>query len=134
VPVDAALRIGGTVTDPELSADPGVAARGLADAVQDEVQSQVQETLDQRRQQLEDRAVEAVERLLPTPDTTRRPGLPGVSDLRRLLTPNRARPDTTAPAPDSTPPDSVAPRPDSVTGDSIPAADTARPDTARSTS
>ena len=113
-PLDAALRVAGTVVEPLLSADPASVTQGIADAVQEEVEAQIQEELQERRNELEDRAIEAVDRLLPPTDTTR-PGLPGINDLRRLISPGRtgASRDTTAASPDTTA------RPDPTTADSV---------------
>ena len=133
-PLDAVLRVAGSVIDPAVSADPSRVGQTVTQAVQDEVESEVRAEIEERQDRLRERADELVDRLIPQRDTVA-PGLPGLDDLRRLFTPRRttpvdsaaARPDSASVAPDTVPaPDSVAA--DSVVADSV-VADTLRPDT-----
>lgn len=131
-PLDAVLRVAGSVLDPEVSADPTRAGRTVVQALEDEVESEIRAEIQQRQDRLQERAEELVDRIIPTRDTTPR-GLPGLNDLRRLLTPDRggaAPPDSAGQSADSTrtPPDTLT-IPDSVAADSVPPRDSVRPDT-----
>ena len=129
-PLDAVLRVAGSVLDPDVSADPTRVGRTLVESLENEVESEVRAEIEERQERLQERAGELVDRLIPERDTASR-GLPGLNDLRRLL-PGRTpqAPDSTAPPPDSSrvPPDTTA-VPDSVAVDSIPRPDSVRPDT-----
>ena len=150
--VQAVLRIGGSVLNPTIQADPRAAALALGAAVEQEVRSEVQEQLDAQRaeaervlgehraeaqrrideqkQQLQNRATgflrSLVERRdtvqLPPPPDTTPPGALQVDTLAR----DTLRPDTIRP--DTVRPDTV--RPDTVRPDTV-RPDTTRPDTVR---
>jgi len=110
--VQAVLRIGGSVFDPAIHADPRATALTLGEAVREEVTEEVQEQIDAQQAEAQRRIEEQRDRL-----QNRATGF-----LRDLI----QRPDTVRP--DSTPRDTV--RPDTVRPDTI-RPDTVRPDTAR---
>ncbi len=127
VPLDAVLRVAGSVLDPRVSADPSAVGQSVAGALQAEVESEIQGVIEERREELQQRAEGLVDRLIPRADTTTVRGLPGVSDLRRLLPGRRSSgvpPDTASPRPDT-----LAAVPDTTRADSVPATDSIRPDT-----
>ena len=138
--VQAVLRIGGSVFNPSIQADPRAAAMTLRTAVQEEVTKEAQERIDaqraeaerilqeqqaeaqrriaEQREQLQDRATGYLRGLVRRPDTAR---VPPASDTIQVqldsLRPDTTRPDTT--------------RPDTVQSDTV-QSDTLRPDTVRS--
>jgi hypothetical protein len=146
--VQAVLRIGGSVFDPAIQADPRATAATLGAAIQEEVTREAQEQIDaqqaeaervlqeqqaeaqrriaEQREQLRNRATGFLRNLVQGPDTTR-------ADTTRpdTVLPDSLRPDTTRP--DTVLPDSLRPdttRPDTVPPDSL-RPDTTRPDTVR---
>jgi hypothetical protein len=144
--VRAILRIGGSVFDPAIDADPAAAARTLRGAVEEEVRGEVQSQIDAQKaeaervlaeqqaeaerkiqaqkDQLRDRATGFMRGLLGGRDTTRVTEVPDTALLGPV-------PDT-LPA-DTLPVDSILPdsvRPDTLRLDSI-RPDTTRPDTTR---
>ncbi|MGI9625302.1 MAG: hypothetical protein ACR2QM_00585, partial [Longimicrobiales bacterium] len=114
-PLEAALRVAGTVVEPLLSADQGSVTQSIAAAVEEEAEAQVEEEIEERKQALEERATEAVERIIGParlPDDSASTQPPGLNDLRRLLTPDLLRPGRRddpdpPPAPDTAKPDSI---------------------------
>ncbi|MGD2121005.1 MAG: AsmA-like C-terminal region-containing protein [Gemmatimonadota bacterium] len=149
--VQAILRIGGSVLDPAIQADPGATARALGQAVQEEVSAEIEARIDEERaeaervlqeqqaearrrieeqkEQLRDRAAGFLRGLGRRPDTA-------ASDSIRPDTapPDTIRPDTTRPdtvRPDTTRPDTLKPdtlRPDTLRPNAL-QPDTTRPDT-----
>jgi hypothetical protein len=141
--IQAVLRIGGSVFDPSIQADPAATASTLGAAIREEVGREAQERIDaqraeaerilqeqqaeaqrriaEQREQLQNRATGLLRGLIRRPDTVR----PDTTQ------PDTVRPDTTRPEtvrPDTTRPDTVRPdttRPDTVRPDTI------RPDTTR---
>jgi len=123
--VQAILRIGGSVFDPAIQADPRATAETLGNAVREEVSREAQEQLDaqkaeaqrriqEQKEQLQNRATGFLRGLVQGQDTV-------VSDT---VIPDTLLPDTTRP--DSLSPDSILPdtvRPDTLRPDTI------RPDT-----
>jgi hypothetical protein len=103
--VQAVLRIGGSVQDPDLQADPGAPARTLTEAAQEEAEAEVQSRIEEQKQDLEDRASGFLRGLLQRRDTAA--GLP-----TDTIVPDTIPPDTLAvdsvPA-DTEPPDPVPP-------------------------
>ena len=97
--VQAVLRIGGSVQDPDLQADPGAPVRTLTEAAQEEAEAEVQSRIEEQKQDLEDRASSFLRGLLQRRDTS------------------------TAPPGDTIVPDTVPP--DTLSADSVPA-DTVR--------
>jgi hypothetical protein len=152
--VQAILRIGGSVFDPSLQADPRSTASTLGQAIQEEVRSEVaeqieaqqaeaQRRIEEQKEQLQERATGFFRGLLQRRDTTTTPPPPPPLDTLRpdTLRPDTVWPDTTRPdtvrpdtvRPDTTRPDTVRPdttRPDTVRPDSL-RPDTVRPDTTR---
>jgi len=145
--VQAILRIGGSVFDPSVQADPLAAARTLGQAVEDEVRreaqeqidaqaaearrvleeqkSQAQQRIEEQKQDLRNRATGFLRSLVQRPDTVAAPPPP---DSAR---PDTARADTVRPdtlRADSTRPDTL--RPDTLAPDTLDP-DTLRPDTVR---
>jgi hypothetical protein len=122
--VQAVLRIGGSVFDPSLQADPRAAVATLGAAVQEEVTREAQERIDAQRAEAErviqEQRAEAQRRI-----EEQREDLQGraTAFLRNLT----RRQDTAhvPPPPDTTPGGAVV---DSLTGDSL-RPDTLRPDT-----
>jgi hypothetical protein len=100
--VQAVLRIGGSVHDPALRADPGAPVRTLTEAAREEAEAEVQSRIEEQKKELEDRAT---------------------GFLRGLL---RRRDTTVAPPADTIVADTIPP--DTLSVDSVPA-DTLRPDT-----
>ncbi len=100
--VQAVLRIGGSVQDPDLRADPGAPARTLTEAAREEAEAEVQSRVEEQKKDLEDRAS---------------------GFLRGLL---RRRDTSAAPPADTIVADTIPP--DTLSADSVPA-DTLRPDT-----
>lgn len=111
--VAAVLRVGGSLSDPALRADPRAAVADVTEAVQERAREELQEEVQERREQLQERATGFLRGLLGGRDTTR--AAPPPDTLR----PDTIRPDTVRP--DTTRPDTV--RPDTMR------ADTTRPDT-----
>ena len=152
--VQAILRIGGSVFNPSIQADPRGTALTIGAAVRDEVTREAQERIDaqraeaerllqeqraeaqrridQQRGQLQERATGFLRGLVRKPDTVRVPPPPDTTQLRRppdSLSPDTLRLDTVRP--DTTRPDTVRPdttRPDTVRPDTV-RPDTTRPDT-----
>lgn len=139
--VQAILRIGGSVFDPTLQADPRSTARAVGQAVQEEIRSEVEERIEaqqaeaqrrieEQKQQLQERATGFFRGLLQRRDTTSTP--PRLPDTTRVPGPgDTIRPDTVRP--DTVTPDTVAPdtmRPDTVRPDTV-RPDTVRPDMVR---
>jgi hypothetical protein len=144
--VQAILRIGGSVFDPSLQADPGSTIRTLGQAVQEEIRSEVterieaqqaeaQRRIEEQKQQLQERATGFFRGLVQRRDTTATPP-PPLPDTARVPPPDTLRPDTLRPdtvRPDTVRPDTVRPdtvRPDTVRPDTV-RPDTVRPDTVR---
>ena len=100
--VQAILRIGGSVFDPLVEADPASAARAVGQAVEEEVRSEVQE-------ELQNRAAGFLRSLVRPQDTAD-------TVLADSLLPDTLRPDTVPP--DSVRPDTV--QPDTVRPDTVP--------------
>jgi hypothetical protein len=139
--VQAILRIGGTVFDPSIQADPGSTVRTLGQALQEEIRSEVterieaqqaeaQRRIEEQKQQLQERATGFFRGLVQRRDTTATPP-PPLPDTARVPPPDTVRPDTTRP--DTTRPNTLRPdtvRPDTVRPDTI-RPDTVRPDTTR---
>jgi hypothetical protein len=149
--VQAILRIGGSVFDPSIQADPRAAALTLGAAVQEEVSREAQERVDaqraeaerilqeqqaeaqrriaEQREQLQGRAAGFLRGLIRRPDTQRVPP-PGDATQVQVppdsLLPDTLRPDTLRP--DTLRPDTV--RPDTIHPDTV-RPDTTRPDTTR---
>jgi hypothetical protein len=71
--VQAVLRIGGSVLDPDLQADPGAPARTLTEAAQEEAAAEVQSRIEEQKQDLEDRASGFLRGLLQRRDTAAAP-------------------------------------------------------------
>jgi hypothetical protein len=154
--VQAILRIGGSVFNPSIQADPRATARTLGQAVQEEVRNEVQERIDakqaearrilqeqqaqaerrieEQKQQLQSRATGFLRNLGQRRDTAKVPPPPDTSRVQ--LQPDTVRPDTSRPdtlRPDTLRPDTLRPdtlRPDSVRPDTI-RPDAVRPDTLR---
>jgi hypothetical protein len=139
--VQAILRIGGSVFDPTIQADPRSTVGTLGRAVQEEIRSEVEERIEaqqaeaqrrieEQKQQLQERATGFLRGLTQRRDTTTAP--PPPPDTTRLpAAPDTMRPDTVRP--DTTRPDTVRPdtvRPDTVRPDTV-RPDTVRPDTVR---
>jgi len=102
--VEAVLRIGGDVLNPNLRADAGSPVRTLATAVQEEATAEVQERIEERRKAIEERATGFLRGLLQRKDTVR-----DASDsLRRDTVPPDTLPKDTVP-PDTIPPDTIPP-------------------------
>jgi hypothetical protein len=116
--VEAVLRVGGNVLDPNLRADAGSPVRTLATAAQEEAKAEVQEQIEERRKAIEERATGFLRGLLQRRDTARTPS----DSLRRDTVP----PDTVGR--DTVPPDTV--RKDTVPPDTV-RKDTVPPDTLR---
>jgi hypothetical protein len=157
--VQAILRIGGSVLDPAIEADPAATARALGQAVQEEVSAEVDarvteqraeaervlqeqqaealRRIEEQKAQLRNRAVGFLRDLGRRPDTVRPDSVgPDTVPLdtvpRDTLRPDTVRPDTARPdtlAPDSLRPDTA--RPDTTGPDTL-RPDTLRPDTIRS--
>ena len=159
--VQAILRIGGSVFDPAVQADPMSAARTLGQAVEEEVRSEIQDRIDaekaeaerileeqraeaqrkiqEQKERLRNRATGFLQGLIQPRDTApapRPPDTAGVPTLPDTIRPDTLRPDTLRP--DTVRPDTVRPdttRPDTLLPDSLRpdtlGADTLRPDTVR---
>ena len=134
--VMAILRIGGSIFDPSLQADPRSTARTLGQAVQEEIRSEVEERIEaeqaeaqrrieEQKQQLQERATGFLRGLTQRRDTTTPPP-PPPDTVRLPAAPDTVQPDTTRP--DTVRPDTV--RPDTVRPDTT-RPDTVRPDTVR---
>jgi hypothetical protein len=107
--VQAVLRIGGSVHDPALQADPGAPVRTLTEAAQEEAEAEVQSRIEEQKQDLEDRASGFLRGLLQRGDTS-------------------AAPPADTIVADTIPPDTLAA--DSVPADTVPL-DSIPPDTVR---
>lgn len=124
--VQAVLRIGGSVFDPSVEADPASAVRTVGQAVEEEARAEVQEAVEAQKAEAQRRIEEQKEEL-----RNRATGF-----LRNLIQRDTARPDTTRPdtvRPDTMRPDTVRPdttRPDTMRPDTV-RPDTTRPDTMR---
>jgi hypothetical protein len=100
--VQAVLRLGGSLLDPSVQADPGAPAQTLADAAREETAVEIQRQVDERKRALEDRASGFLRGLLQPRDTTRPPPPDTVAaDTIRVdslmadtLRPDTLRPDT----------------------------------------
>ncbi|MDT8341809.1 MAG: AsmA-like C-terminal region-containing protein, partial [Longimicrobiales bacterium] len=116
--VAAVLRVGGTLADPELRADPAAALAGASEALEAGARQAVEQQVQERREALEERATGLLRGLLggraTRPDSTR----------PDTLRPDTLRPDTLRP--DTLRPDTL--RPDTVRPDTV-RPDTVRPDT-----
>lgn len=121
--VAAILRVGGTLSDPELRADPRASVAAVTETVQEQVRTEVDRQIEERKTELQDRATGFIRGLLgrrdtartaPPPDTVRvQPAVPDTTG-RDTLRSDTTRPDTVKR--DTLPPDTVRP-------------DTTRPDT-----
>jgi hypothetical protein len=136
--VQAVLRIGGSVFDPSIQADPRATALTLGSALQEEVTREAQEQMDAQRAEaeriLQERQAEAQRRISEQREQLQNRA---TGFLRNLVTrPDTARPDATRPdtmRPDTVRPDTIRPdttRPDTIRPDTI-RPDTTRPDTIR---
>lgn len=111
--VEAVLRIGGDVLDPNLRADTGSPVRTLASAAQEEAKAEVQEQIQERRKAMEERATGFLRGLLQRRDTARA----APDSLRRdTVPPDTVRKDTVPP--DTVPKDTIPP--DTIGGARIP--------------
>jgi hypothetical protein len=145
--VQAVLRVGGSVLDPTIEADPRAAALSLGAAVEAEVKSEVQEQIDAQRVEAErvlqeqqaeaQRRIEEQKQQLKSRATGFLRNLGGRRDTTTVpLPPDTIRPDTVRPdtiRPDTIRPDTVRPdtiRPDTIRPDTV-RPDTIRPDTIR---
>ncbi|HSG47065.1 MAG TPA: AsmA family protein [Longimicrobiales bacterium] len=122
----AVLRVGGTLWDPQLRADPSATVQAVTEAVQDQARAEVDRQIQERQTELQERATGFLRGLLGRRDTAQAPPPPPdtvrADTLRADTLPgDTARPDTLRP--DTLRPDTV--RPDTM----VP--DTARPDTTR---
>lgn len=117
----AVLRVGGTLSDPQLRADPSATVQTVTEAVQEQARAEVDRQIQERQTELQERATGFLRGLLGRRDTARTPPPPDtvrVDTLRADTLPrDTVKPDTLRP--DTVAPDTVVP-------------DTARPDTARS--
>ena len=114
--VQAVLRIGGSVFDPSVEADPASAARTLGQAVEEEVKAEVQEAVEEQKAEAQRRIEEQKEEL-----RKRATGFLRGLIQRDTVQPDTVRPDTTRP--DTTRPDTVRPdttRPDPLRPDTTP--------------
>jgi len=115
--VEAVLRIGGDVLDPNLRADAGSPVRTLATAAQEEAKAEVQEQIQEQRKAIEERATGFLRGLLQrrdtahaVRDTTRKDTVPPDTLRRDPVPPDTLRKDTI-------PPDTL--RKDTIPGDSL---------------
>jgi hypothetical protein len=118
--VSAVLRVGGSLMDPSVSADPRATVESVAGAVEDRAREELETAVQERQQELRERATGFLRGLLRGRDTTR--AAPPDS-----LVPDSIRPDTIGP--DTIRPDTI--RPDTVRPDTT-QPDTVRRDTTRS--
>jgi hypothetical protein len=117
--VQAVLRIGGSVGQPALRADAGSSVRTLAEAAREETEREIQQRIEERKKELEERATGFLRGFLQRRDTTRLPpdtlGVDSLAGdtLRRDTIPGDTLRRDTIPA-DTTRPDTVpanVPRP-----------------------
>ncbi len=118
--VEAVLRIGGDVLDPNLRADAGSPVRTLATAAQEEAKAEVQEQIQEQRKAIEERATGFLRGLMQRRDTARavrdttRKDTVQADTLRRdTVPPDTLRKDTIPPdtlRKDTIPRDSLRPR------------------------
>jgi hypothetical protein len=139
--VQAILRIGGSVLDPAIQADPAATVRALSQAVEEEVSAEVEARIEEQRAEaervLQEQQAEAQRRIDEQKERLRdraRGFLQGLGRRPDSVAPDTVRPDTTQPdtvRPDSVHPDTIrpeTPQPDTVRGDTT-RPDTLRPDT-----
>jgi hypothetical protein len=112
--VQAILKIGGSVFDPSVEADPASAARAVGQAVEEEVRSEVQEQVDAQKAEAQRRIQEQKEELQNRAAGFLR-SLVRLQDAADTVRADSLLPDTMRP--DTVPPDSV--RPDTVPPDTL---------------
>lgn len=114
--VDAVLRVGGTLSDPEIRADPAAAVSTVTGAVEERARTEVEERVREQRENLRERATGVLRGLLggtrrapPPSDTVRAlpDSVPADSARADTLPPDSTRPDSTPP--DTTRPDTIRP-------------------------
>jgi hypothetical protein len=112
--VQAILKIGGSVFDPSVEADPASAARAVGQAVEEEVRSEVQDRVDAQKAEAQRRIQEQKEELQNRAAGFLR-SLVRLQDAADTVRADSLLPDTLPP--DTVPPDSV--RPDTVPPDTL---------------
>lgn len=119
--VAAVLRIGGTLSDPQLRADPAATVSAVTETLQEQAREEVDRQIQERQTELRERATGFLRGLLGQRDTARTPPPPDtvrVDTLRAdTVPPDTLRPDTVRP--DTMAPDTVG----TGTGGGLPGGD-----------